>query len=92
MSDTERKKYWDWTPVDHYKAASMALETVSGIAEKVDAGELQETKKLEGILDAFMQRAQVHATLACVDPRIATMAMAQVHEEQEQKDRNGKDD
>lgn len=82
MSGAGRKPYIEWTPVDHYRAASSALEGIRATSDLLDSGEIKPTKATEDIFDSLLQRAQLHATLACVDPRIATLAMAKDHEEE----------
>lgn len=76
MSELENKTkpYIDLTPVDHYIAASKCLQVVADFAEKVADGARVNEQAAETLIDTMMQRAQLHATLACVDPRIATMA------------------
>lgn len=70
-----RKPYVKWTAAEHYRQAVDLLEIVERLGLQIDAAE--EPRKatfISDLMDTLTQRAQLHATLACVEPRIRLIA------------------
>ena len=71
------RPYIEWLPEDHYRAANNFLEFVGKFSQQVEDGTVRMSEKVaDAVVNTLMQRAQLHATLACVDPRISELARA----------------
>ena len=61
----------NWTPGQHYAAACVLLDVADDMVDQEPSGP---TEDMKFALPIMMARAQVHATLAGVEPRIRVLA------------------
>lgn len=74
MSDKTHTSFSEWTADEHYRQAMHYLTAIRLVENRMIGESGRGIQMLQEDIDRLIARAQLHATLACVDPRIRTIA------------------